>query len=65
MKNERKQTNRTLEQSGNTWPTYADIAKRNGASQRFIYWDDEPSEEISGLRKSNSGVSKRNERKTK
>ena len=65
MKNERKQTNRIMEQGRNSWPTYADIAKRNGTSQRFIYWDDEPIEEVSRLRKSNRITSTRNERKTK
>lgn len=47
MHNERKQTNRNVEQNRNPGFTSATNESRNGQSQRFIYWDDEPSEKVS------------------
>ena len=45
--NERKQTNRNVEQNRNSGFTGTTNEPRNGQSQRFIYWDDEPFEKVS------------------
>ena len=46
MYNERKQTNRDVEQNRNSGFTGATNEFRNEQPQRFIYWDDEPGEKI-------------------
>ena len=51
-KNERKQTNRNVEQNRNSRFAGTTNKSRNGKPQRFIYWDDEFSEEIRRVRKS-------------
>ena len=50
--NERKQTNRNVEQDRSAGPKHATNNNRNEQPQRFIYWDDEFSEEIRRVRKS-------------
>ena len=45
--NERKQTNRNVEQNRDSGFTNTTNESRNGKSQRFIYWDDEPFKEVS------------------
>ena len=57
MHNERKQTNRDVEQDRDPWFRSTTDQSRNAQSQRFIYWDDEPFEEVSRLRKSDRGAS--------
>ncbi len=46
MHNERKQTNRNVEQNRSFGPKHTTNNNRNEQSQRFIYWDDESGEEI-------------------
>ena len=43
MHNERKQTNRDVEQSRNSGTKRTTDNNRVEQPQRFIYWDDEPS----------------------
>ena len=57
--NERKQTNRNVEQSGDTRPKHTTDNKRTEQSQRFIYWDDEFGEEIRRVRKSTGKFTER------
>ncbi len=59
MRNERKQTNRNVEQDRSSGPKRTTNNKRNEQSQRFIYWDDEPSEEIRRVRKSTGRFTER------
>ena len=59
MHNERKQTNRDVEQNRSTGPKHTTNNNRNEQPQRFIYWDDEPSEEIRRLRKSSGRFTER------
>ena len=59
MRNERKQTNRNVEQDRSSGPKRTTNNKRNEQSQRFIYWDDEPSEEIRRVRKSSGRFTER------
>lgn len=59
MHNERKQTNRNVEQDRSSGPKRTTNNKRNEQSQRFIYWDDEPSEEIRRVRKSTGRFTER------
>ena len=47
MHNERKQTNRNVEPDRNFGLTGTTNESRNGQSQRFIYWDDEPFKKVS------------------
>ena len=44
MHNERKQTNRNVEQSRDSGPKRTTDNNRAKQPQRFIYWDDEPCE---------------------
>ena len=46
MYNERKQTNRNVEQNRNSGTKRTANNNRDEQSQRFIYWDDEPDEKI-------------------
>jgi hypothetical protein len=41
IKNERKQVNRDVEQSGSSRSEHTTNNSRDEQSQRFIYWDDE------------------------
>ena len=59
MHNERKQTNRNVEQDRSSGPKRTTNNKRNEQSQRFIYWDDEPGEEIRRVRKSTGRFTER------
>ena len=59
MHNERKQTNRDVEQNISTGPEHTTDNSRDEQSQRFIYWDDEPSEEIRRVRKSSGRFTER------
>ena len=59
MKNERKQTNRNVEQNRNSGNKRSTTNSRNEQSQRFIYWDDESSEEIRRVRKSSGRFTER------
>ena len=59
MHNERKQTNRDVEQNRSTGPKHTTDNSRDEQSQRFIYWDDEPSEEIRRVRKSSGRFTER------
>ena len=59
MYNERKQTNRNVEQSRDTRPKHTTDNKRTEQSQRFIYWDDEFGEEIRRVRKSTGRFTER------
>ena len=65
MSNERKQTSRDVEQNRSSRSKSTTNDSGAEQPQRFIYWDDEPIEEVSRLRKSNRITSTRNERKTK
>ncbi len=57
--NERKQTNRNVEQSRNSGTKRTTNNNRNEQPQRFIYWDDEPYEKITRLRKSTGRFTER------
>ena len=46
MYNERKQTNRDVEQNRDSGPKRTTNNNGNEQPQRFIYWDDEPSKKI-------------------
>lgn len=59
MHNERKQTNRNVEQSRDTGSKHAANNNRNEQSQRFIYWDDEFGQEIRRVRKSSGKFTER------
>ena len=57
--NERKQTNRNVEQNRNSGFTGTTNESRNGKPQRFIYWDDEPYEKITRLQSSTGRFTER------
>ena len=59
MHNERKQTNRNVEQSRDTRSEHTANNNRDEQPQRFIYWDDEFSEEIRRVRKSTGRFTER------
>ena len=59
MHNERKQTNRNVEQDRSAGPKHTTNNNRNEQPQRFIYWDDELSEEIRRVRKSSGRFTER------
>ena len=57
--NERKQTNRNVEQNRNSGTKRTTNNNRDEQSQRFIYWDDEPYEKITRLRASTGRFTER------
>lgn len=59
MSNERKQTNRDVEQNRNSGTKHTTNNNRIKQSQRFIYWDDELSEKTPRLRKSTGRFTER------
>lgn len=46
MDNERKQTNRNVEQNRDSGPKRTTNDNRNEQPKRFIYWDFEPNKKI-------------------
>ena len=65
MHNERKQINRNAEQDRDPWFANPTNSPRTSQSQRFIYWDDEPDQEVPRLRKSNRRADQRIKRQKK
>ena len=59
MHNERKQTNRNVEPDRDPWFASPADKPRTAQPQRFIYWDDEPGQEVPRLRKSNRRADQR------
>lgn len=59
MHNERKQTNRNVEPDRDPWFASPADKPRTAQPQRFIYWDDEPYEKVTRLRKSSGRFTER------